>query len=262
MAFLSFAQEGKIHLYECSQQFKCLRLSAILAHHTGPIHSILFASDSSHIVSCSDDMTIGVVTLLPNGSIVLSKRLHGHVSRVRCIDVQNSRILSGSDDRSLKLWSLGPRKTSSPASSSNSLLPELHKRRLLKQLQNSGHGNGNGGSSSEKPLSTMTGHSGPVTGVKLSLPHALSAAGCAVRLWDVVQGTCLKLLQHDDDSPVTTMTWTSTFKGAVTVDTAGRLRCFDLYDDLDADAAVAVEKVDCRDDAAKRRKKGQESRCV
>ena len=65
---------------------------------------------------------------------------------------------------------------------------------------------------SEKPLSTMTGHSGPVTGVKLSLPFALSAAGCAVRLWDVTQGTCLKLLQHDEDSPVTTMTWTSTFK--------------------------------------------------
>ena len=105
----------------------------------------------------------------------------------------------------------------------------------------------------------MTGHSGPVTGVKLSLPFALSAAGCAVRLWDVTQGrggglgpkfatvpsndlvnvsqtfhqisaknfanmltfwhcccvhqgTCLKLLQHDEDSPVTTMTWTSTFK--------------------------------------------------
>ena len=31
------------------------------------------------------------------------------------------------------------------------------------------------------------------------------------------------------------MTWTSTFKGAATVDTAGRLRCFDLYDDLEGE---------------------------
>ena len=34
---------------------------------------------------------------------------------------------------------------------------------------------------------------------------------------------------------MTTMTWTSTFKGAATVDTAGRLRCFDLYDDLEGE---------------------------
>ena len=42
-------------------------------------------------------------SLLPNGSLVLSKLLHGHVSRVRSIDVQSGRILSGSDDRSLKV---------------------------------------------------------------------------------------------------------------------------------------------------------------
>ena len=54
-------QDGKIHLYECSQRFKCLRLTAVLAHHSGAIHSVAFASESGHIVSCSDDMTIGVV---------------------------------------------------------------------------------------------------------------------------------------------------------------------------------------------------------
>ena len=57
----SHFQEGKIHLYECSQRFKCLRLTAVLAHHSGAIHSVAFASESGHIVSCSDDMTIGVV---------------------------------------------------------------------------------------------------------------------------------------------------------------------------------------------------------
>ena len=81
--------------------------------------------------------------------------------------------------------------------------------------------------SSEKPLSTLTGHSGPVTCVRLASPPsplALSAAGASVRLWDVEQGTCLKLLQHEEESPVTSMTWISTFKGVATVDSASRLR--------------------------------------
>ena len=35
-------KDGRIHVYEASREFKCLRLAAILAHHTGAIHSILF----------------------------------------------------------------------------------------------------------------------------------------------------------------------------------------------------------------------------
>ena len=51
-------------------------------------------------------MTVGVVTILHDGSLKLSKLLHGHVSRVRALDSQGDRVLSGSDDRSVKLWSL------------------------------------------------------------------------------------------------------------------------------------------------------------
>lgn len=68
--------------------------------------------------------------------------------------------------------------------------------------------------SAERPLATLTGHSGPVVGVLLCLPLALSAAGCTVRLWDVSRGggggACLKLLQHGD-SPVTAMTWSQLY---------------------------------------------------
>ena len=190
-------KDGRIHLYECNQLFRSLRLTAILAHHTRSIRSIVF-TDNRQIVSCSDDMTIGIVSILSNGSLQLTKLLHGHVSRVRAIDVQNGKIISGSDDRSVKLWSI-----KGEISSSNTGV--------------------------ERPLTTMTGHSGPVTNVQLSLPYALSSAGSTVRLWNVDQGTCLKLLQHEEEAPVTTMAWISTFKGVATVDSFGTLRCFDLY---------------------------------
>ena len=97
------------------------------------------------------------------------------------------------------MWSLGCESRKNSASSddennnerksqSQSLLQKG--RQLVERQQSGGSGSGAGGGqqqTSEKPLSTMTGHSGPVTGVKLSLPFALSAAGCAVRLWDVTQ---------------------------------------------------------------------------
>ncbi len=128
-------------------------------------------------------------------------------------------------------------------------------------------------SASEKPLSTLTGHSGPVTCVQLSLPYALSAAGSTVRLWDVVQGTCLKLLQHDEDHHVTTMAWISTFKGVSTVDSEGKLRCFDLCDLETANheivAAASVtrlgeedEEEEEEEEAEEKDKGGEESSAV
>ena len=47
-------KNGKIHVYESSSEFKCLRLTAILAHHNGAIHTILF--QDGRILSGSDDM--------------------------------------------------------------------------------------------------------------------------------------------------------------------------------------------------------------
>ena len=98
------SKDGKIHIYQSSIEYKCLRLIAILAHHSGAIHTILFAKN--RILSGSDDMSVGIVNILPNGSLMLSKLLQGHVSRVRALDYQADQVLSGSDDRSVKLWSL------------------------------------------------------------------------------------------------------------------------------------------------------------
>jgi hypothetical protein len=47
----------------------------------------------------------------------------------------------------------------------------------------------------------------------MALPLVLSSSGSTVRVWDVDSVTCLKLLQHCDNSPVTGMVWISTFKG-------------------------------------------------
>ena len=54
--------------------------------------------------------SVGVVTILPDGSLMLSKLLQGHVSRVRALDCHGDRVLSGSDDRTVKLWSLNSGK--------------------------------------------------------------------------------------------------------------------------------------------------------
>jgi len=186
------SKDGQIHVYESSNEFKCLRLVTILAHHTGAIHTVIF--HDGKLLSGSDDMSVGIVNITGEDSsksrLILSKLLQGHVSRVRALDCQSDKVLSGSDDRSVKLWSI---ETGSPTT----------------------------------PVCTLTGHSGPVTGVLLALPMALSAAGCTVRVWDVPTKTCLKLLQHSD-SPVTAMSWISTFRGVATVDSDNILRTFRL----------------------------------
>ena len=203
------ARNGKIILLE-SERFgkKRLKPKTVLKHHTKAIRQILFPTESnSHIVTCSDDMSIGIITFSPSHSKTHCKLLHGHVSRVRAIDVQRGNVLSGSDDRSVKMWSLA------------------------------------GSNVDQRPLATLTGHSGPVTGVKLYLPLALSVAGSSVRLWDALQGTCLKLLQHEEGVSVTTMTWISTFEGAATVDASGRMRCFDLSADLESSREEASSEI-------------------
>ena len=53
-------------------------------------------------------MTIGLVTILSDGALVLSKLLQGHVSRVKTLAAQYDKIISGSDDRTVKLWTSDP----------------------------------------------------------------------------------------------------------------------------------------------------------
>ena len=82
--------------------------------------------------------------------------MQGHVSRVRCFSVHEDHILSGSDDRSAKLWS-------SKSSSSTALL-------------------------------TLSGHAWPVSQVCLSGTRAVTADSCSVRVWNILGGQILQTI--------------------------------------------------------------------
>ena len=99
---------GKIYVYENAPESNVVHITAILAHHSTIVHSIIF--HSNQIISCSEDMTIGLVTMLSDGALVLSKVLQGHVSRVKTLAAQYDKIISGSDDRTVKLWTSNPGK--------------------------------------------------------------------------------------------------------------------------------------------------------
>ena len=79
----------------------------------------------------------------------------GHVSRVRSLSVSRRLILSGSDDRSAKLWSVQP------------------------------------GSSCSSAVVTLTGHAWPVTSVCLRGHTAVTADSCTIRVWQLPSGTVL-----------------------------------------------------------------------
>ena len=66
------------------------------------------------------------------------------------------------------------------------------------------------------------------TAVLISNPIALSASGSAVRLWNIENGTCLKLLQHSVSSPILSMSWIPSFNGVFSLDSENTLRTFNL----------------------------------
>ena len=79
-------------------------------------------------------------------------------------------------------------------------------------------------------LFTFSGHSGPITALLISTPVALSASGSTVRMWNIENGTCIKLLQHSPvPSTVLCMSWIPTYKGVFTIDAENTLRTFSFH---------------------------------
>ena len=75
------SKDGQIHVYESSNEFKCLRLVTILAHHTGAIHTVIF--HDGKLLSGSDDMSVGIVNIMGEDSskskLILSKLLQAKI---------------------------------------------------------------------------------------------------------------------------------------------------------------------------------------
>jgi len=80
---------GKIYVYQSIiTQSGSVHITAILAHHAATVHKILFYKDQ--IISCSDDMTVGIISLLPDGALVLSKILKVSSDKIREIQTSSS----------------------------------------------------------------------------------------------------------------------------------------------------------------------------
>ena len=107
------------------------------------------------VVTCGEDCTLTVIRLLTDGAVMVSHVLQGHVSRVRCVSIDGLRLLSGSDDRSAKLWSVRGRE---------------------------------GGAAT----TTLAGHAWPVCQVELAGSLALTADTRSLRLWSVPAGQLLR----------------------------------------------------------------------
>ena len=75
------SKDGQIHVYESSNEFKCLRLVTVLAHHTGAIHTVIF--HDGKLLSGSDDMSVGIVNITGEDSskskLILSKLLQAKI---------------------------------------------------------------------------------------------------------------------------------------------------------------------------------------
>lgn len=145
--------EGLVKVFQIQENLNANCVSVITTH-TKEVLKVILAEKM--LVSCSQDCSLTVIKFLDTGSLLVSHILQGHVSRVRCISLYGDQILSGSDDRSAKLWSAS--------------------------------------SSSSTALTTLSGHAWPVTQVCLSRQLAITADSCSVRVWSLPDGIILQTL--------------------------------------------------------------------
>ena len=124
------------------------------------------------------------------------------MSRVRCVSIHGDHILSGSDDRSAKLWS-------SKSSSSSALL-------------------------------TLSGHAWPVSQVCLAARRALTADSCSVRVWALPGGQLLHNLVGQTD--IVEMCTDPRLGLFIMCDGSGGLSCYGLESNKYKDREKTSEK--------------------
>ena len=106
------SQDGSVRIYDCDMDFKCIR---VLKQSSVGVCQILWTvvlfndvHGTPFCLSAGATKTIHVVNWLTREEVLI---LDGHKEGVRCLDIsQDGVIASGSNDRSVKLWSFYDKK--------------------------------------------------------------------------------------------------------------------------------------------------------
>lgn len=159
--------------------------------HKGPIMDIL--SMEQGIVTCSADGTLGCIEKKKHDSHVL--KLSGHDSEINSIIEMNGRIISCSDDKSLKIWKFNQKD---PINTLTGHTQEVYSIASSQSIFASGSFDATVGLWSperSEALQFLVGHNKPIYTVDFSQDGALLASGGldpVVKLWDVRSNELVK----------------------------------------------------------------------
>eukprot|EP00743_Colponemidia_sp_Colp-15_P006215 GILK01006685.1.p1 GENE.GILK01006685.1~~GILK01006685.1.p1 ORF type:complete len:553 (+),score=72.49 GILK01006685.1:138-1796(+) len=168
--------------------------------------------------------------------------LSGHTGTVTCLAHDaNQRIISGSDDGSLRLWEM-VRKSDLRVDPSEGIFHQHHRQKRGVTRMHAFHGHGGpvwclslcdgqlASGSYDKTIKlwnlntgrcekTLRGHSGWVSCLQLRNQRAVSGGwDAAIKVWDVESGRCLQSFQHAVGNAIHCMQWgTQTDHSKVTV---------------------------------------------
>jgi hypothetical protein len=98
-------RDKTIWIWETDIDFE-YETAAVLSRHTQDVKSVAFHDTLFTLASCSYDDTIGIWELDETEDWVCRDMLAGHESTVWSVVWKGNKLLSGSDDRSIRVWNL------------------------------------------------------------------------------------------------------------------------------------------------------------
>ena len=129
-----------------------------LLHHSEAVLHLRFGPTT--IITCSKDQTLIVWVIKSPTNIMLRRVLVGHRAAVNVVDFDNKYIVSGSGDRTIKVWQ----------------------------------------TSTSDFVRTLYGHRKGIACLRYRGKHIVSgSADNTIRIWDVERGVCLQLLEGHEE---------------------------------------------------------------
>lgn len=189
---VSGCYDGLVRVWNTSGNVIATSASAAEGGHSGPVKAAKFLSPTQ-VVSASIDRTIRLwdfadeTTPSAQGSLTPAMELYGHSAAVDALAVHapSNRILSGSSDHTVGLWTSS---LSGPAAPSNTLpLPSTKRRKLSAPKRSDAPKRG--------PLALLQSHTAPVSAVAFK-PNDYSVAYStswdhSLKTWDLPTQTCV-----------------------------------------------------------------------